>query len=165
MTAGCVVPRGDVLELIDDIKDAIPGEAGRCPGRGMPATACREAKEHAETTVASADTEAESLLSHARAEADRVLADASHRRLTGWSPRRVHSESMVSGPREESVRLATAAKRGYEAATTRAKAEADRWWRTATSPTRTPFRKASGTAAPGLGDRGGPVGQRRGRPA
>ena len=26
MTAGCVVPRGDVLELIDDIKDAIPGE-------------------------------------------------------------------------------------------------------------------------------------------
>src|SRR4030081_2638330 len=26
MTAGCVVPRGDVLELVDDIKDAIPGE-------------------------------------------------------------------------------------------------------------------------------------------
>ena len=26
MTAGCVVPRGDVLELLDDIKDAIPGE-------------------------------------------------------------------------------------------------------------------------------------------
>ena len=26
MTSGCVVPRGDVLELIDDIKDAIPGE-------------------------------------------------------------------------------------------------------------------------------------------
>ena len=26
MTAGCVVPRGDVLELLDDIKDSIPGE-------------------------------------------------------------------------------------------------------------------------------------------
>ena len=26
MTAGCMVPRGDVLELLDDIKDAIPGE-------------------------------------------------------------------------------------------------------------------------------------------
>ena len=26
MTAGCVVPRGDVLELLDDIKDAIPGD-------------------------------------------------------------------------------------------------------------------------------------------
>ena len=25
MTAGCMVPRGDVLELLDDIKDAIPG--------------------------------------------------------------------------------------------------------------------------------------------
>jgi len=26
MTAGCVVPRGDVLELIDANQDAIPGE-------------------------------------------------------------------------------------------------------------------------------------------
>ena len=26
MTAGCVVPRGDVLELLDDVRDAIPGE-------------------------------------------------------------------------------------------------------------------------------------------
>src|ERR1700758_4047873 len=26
MTSGCVVPRGDVLELVDDIKDAIPAE-------------------------------------------------------------------------------------------------------------------------------------------
>ena len=25
MTAGCVVPRGDVLELLDHIKDAVPG--------------------------------------------------------------------------------------------------------------------------------------------
>ena len=26
MTSGCVVPRGDLLELLDDIRDAIPRE-------------------------------------------------------------------------------------------------------------------------------------------
>ena len=26
MTASCVVPRGDVLELLDDVRDALPGE-------------------------------------------------------------------------------------------------------------------------------------------
>ena len=26
ITASCVVPRGDVLELLDDVRDAIPGE-------------------------------------------------------------------------------------------------------------------------------------------
>lgn len=26
MTASCVVPRGDVLELLDDVRDALPAE-------------------------------------------------------------------------------------------------------------------------------------------
>src|SRR5258707_477131 len=26
MTGSCVVPRGDVLELLDDVRDALPGE-------------------------------------------------------------------------------------------------------------------------------------------
>ena len=26
MTANCVVPRGDVLELLDDVREALPGE-------------------------------------------------------------------------------------------------------------------------------------------
>ena len=26
MTAGCLVPRGDVLELLDDIRDAFPAD-------------------------------------------------------------------------------------------------------------------------------------------
>ena len=55
MTAGCVVPRGDVLELIDDIKDAIPGELDDAQDvldarDGL----LREAKEHSDQMVSTA---------------------------------------------------------------------------------------------------------------
>ena len=77
MTAGCMVPRGDVLELLDDIKDAIPGELDDAQDvldarDGM----LREAKQHADSMVSSATAEADSLVNHARSEADRLLADA-----------------------------------------------------------------------------------------
>ena len=49
MTAGCVVPRGDVLELIDDIKDAIPGELDDAQDvLDARDSLLREAKDHAE---------------------------------------------------------------------------------------------------------------------
>ena len=77
MTAGCVVPRGDVLELIDDIRDAIPGELDDAQDvLDARDSVLNEAKEHAESMVSSATAEADSLVAHARAEADRLLADA-----------------------------------------------------------------------------------------
>jgi cell division septum initiation protein DivIVA len=52
MTAGCVVPRGDVLELVDDIKDAIPGELDDAQDvLDARDTLLNEAKEHADSTV------------------------------------------------------------------------------------------------------------------
>ena len=69
MTAGCVVPRGDVLELIDDIKDAIPGELDDAQDvldarDGM----LREAKDHSDQMVSTATAEADSLVNHSRAD-------------------------------------------------------------------------------------------------
>ena len=65
MTAGCVVPRGDVLELIDDIKDAIPGELDDAQDvLDARDEMLREAKEHSESMVSSAKAEAESLVPH-----------------------------------------------------------------------------------------------------
>lgn len=88
MTAGCVVPRGDVLELIDDIRDAIPGELDDAQDvLDARDSVLNEAKEHAESMVSSATAESDSLVSHARAEADRLLADGKGR-PTGWWPRR-----------------------------------------------------------------------------
>src|SRR6476620_7575815 len=77
MTAGCVVPRGDVLELIDDIKDAIPGELDDAQDvLDARDTLLREAKEHSGSRVSSATAEADALVNHARAEAGQLLADA-----------------------------------------------------------------------------------------
>jgi len=56
MTAGCVVPRGDVLELIDDIKDAIPGELDDAQDvLDARDSLLHEAKAHADSVVSSAD--------------------------------------------------------------------------------------------------------------
>lgn len=69
MTAGCVVPRGDVLELIDDIKDAIPGELDDAQDvLDARDSMLQDAKTHADSMVSSATTEAESILNHARTE-------------------------------------------------------------------------------------------------
>src|SRR5580658_3285700 len=55
MTAGCVVPRGDVLELIDDIKDAIPGELDDAQDvLDARDSLLHEAKAHADSVVSSA---------------------------------------------------------------------------------------------------------------
>ncbi len=68
MTAGCVVPRGDVLELLDDIKDAIPGEL-----------------DDAQDVLDARD----SMLQEAKAHADSMVCSTTPvRRLTGFSPMR-----------------------------------------------------------------------------
>ncbi|MGH3596516.1 MAG: cell division protein SepIVA, partial [Mycobacterium sp.] len=67
MTAGCVVPRGDVLELIDDIKDAIPGELDDAQDvLDARDSLLHDAKSHADSMVSSATTESDSMLNHAR---------------------------------------------------------------------------------------------------
>ncbi len=107
MTSSCVVPRGDVLELLDDIREALPGEVDDAqdvldqrdeiiarrdrPGRRdgpRPATA------EAERMMAEARAQAERIIAEARAEADRTIAageastptspNAPPRRPTAW---------------------------------------------------------------------------------
>ena len=71
MTAGCVVPRGDVLELLDDIKDSIPGELDDAQDvLDQRETLLGDAREHAETTIAKADSESEACLLYTSDAAD-----------------------------------------------------------------------------------------------
>ena len=127
MTAGCVVPRGDVLELIDDIKDAIPAELDDAQDvLDARDSMLHDAKAHADSMVSTATTESESMLNHARAEGDRILSDAKSQADRMVAEARQHSERMVGEAREEAMRLAAAAKREYEASASRAKSEADR---------------------------------------
>ncbi|MGH4004600.1 MAG: DivIVA domain-containing protein, partial [Pseudonocardiaceae bacterium] len=77
MTSSCVVPRGDVLELLDDVRDAIPAELDDAQDvldhrDELVDTAQRESqRERAE-----ARTEAEQMVTGAREEATRLVAEA-----------------------------------------------------------------------------------------
>ena len=98
MTAGCVVPRGDVLELIDDIKDAIPGELDDAQDvLDARDQLLNEAKDHSGSMVATARAEADSMLNHARTRPTGCWPTP-RRRPTAWSPRaRRHSERIGRG--------------------------------------------------------------------
>ena len=167
MTAGCVVPRGDVLELIDDIKDAIPGELDDAQDvLDARDSLLSEAKEHSESMVSTATAEADSMVNHARGEADRLLADAKSQADRMVAEARQHSERMVGEAREEAGRIAATAKREYEASTGRAKAEADRLIENGNLVLREgrPGRH-QGAAAAGVADRDRADRDRRGDPA
>ena len=97
MTAGCVVPRGDVLELLWRIRDTIPGEARRRTGRARLSRldSPREAK-NTPTLWSVPPLPRRVVVSHARAEADRLLADAKSQADRMVSEARRYSERMAS---------------------------------------------------------------------
>ena len=66
MTSNCVVPRGDVLELLDDVREALPGELDDA----------QDVLDRRDDIVGDAENEAEQARSGAHAEAEQVLADA-----------------------------------------------------------------------------------------
>ena len=66
MTGNCVVPRGDVLELLDDVREALPGELDDA----------QDVLDRRDELVDDAAQEAEQTRSSARADADQMLAEA-----------------------------------------------------------------------------------------
>src|SRR5918997_2789241 len=104
MTASCVVPRGDVLELLDDVRDAIPAELGDAQDvldhrDELVDTAQREARREREE----AHTEAAQTLTGARDEAARLVAEA-----------RARAESMVADAQTEAERVVATGRQEYQ---------------------------------------------------
>src|ERR1700716_4766467 len=89
MTSSCVVPRGDMLELLDDVRDALPGEVDDAQdvldkrdqllhtARAEASNTVTAANAEAAQTVDAAAAEAERILDDARARAEQMLSDAS----------------------------------------------------------------------------------------
>ncbi|MEJ2890025.1 ATP synthase F0 subunit B [Actinomycetospora aeridis] len=105
MTTSCVVPRGDVLELLDDVREAIPGELDDA----------QDVLDHRDKLVADATEEAERTRSEAQAEADRLLAEA-----------REQVQQMIAEAEHEAERTVGRGRREYAELTERAEAEAER---------------------------------------
>jgi cell division septum initiation protein DivIVA len=105
MTSNCVLPRGDVLELLDDVREAIPGELDDA----------QDVLDHRDKLVADATEEAERAREDARVEADRLLAEA-----------REQAQQMIAEAEHEAERTVGRGRREYAELTERAEAEAER---------------------------------------
>ncbi|QGK72371.1 DivIVA domain-containing protein [Allosaccharopolyspora coralli] len=116
MTSGCVVSRGDVLELLDDVRDAIPSELDDAQDvldhRDEVVT---KAQTESDKSLSDARSEAQSTVSEARTEADQVLADARER-----------AEEIVASARAEAEQSVNDGRREYEDYIGQAQSEADR---------------------------------------
>jgi cell division septum initiation protein DivIVA len=105
MTASCVVPRGDVLDLLDDVRDAVPGELDDA----------QDVLDHRDQMLDQARGSAETTVAEAEAEAHRLVTDAQR-----------EAAGTVEGARAEAARLVEEATNRAEAILARAQADADR---------------------------------------
>jgi cell division septum initiation protein DivIVA len=135
MTSGCVVPRGDVLELLDEVRDAIPGELDDAQdvldrrdeiiGKADHESTARLSKAgaEAETTVGAAQAEAERLVAEATARAERLVAQA-HAEAEGiLNTARAEYEEAVGRAGDEADRMLQAGRMSYERAVGEGRAE------------------------------------------
>jgi cell division septum initiation protein DivIVA len=116
MTSGCVVPRGDILELLDEVRDAIPAElddAQDVLDRRDEIVA--KAQHEGEQTLNKADAQAEKLVTDTQSEADRLLAEAKDR-----------ADRMVADAEAEAQRVVDSGRAEYAELVGRAQDEADR---------------------------------------
>jgi cell division septum initiation protein DivIVA len=116
MTSSCVVPRGDLLELLDEIRDALPGELDDAQDVLDRRDEIIGGAEHqAQQTISKANLEAEQTVTDADNEADRRVAEAS-----------AHADRLVTDARDEADRCIEQGRAEYESLVARSKAEADR---------------------------------------
>lgn len=116
MTAGCVVPRGDVLELLDEIRDAIPTELDDAQDvLDQRDEVVNKAKQEAEQSVSSATEEAERMRSEAESESHRVVSDA-----------QAHAEDLLAQAQAEAERTVSSGRAEYEDLLARGQSESDR---------------------------------------
>jgi cell division septum initiation protein DivIVA len=126
MTSNCIVPRGDSLELLDEVRDAIPGELDDAQdvldhrdeliGKAEHEATQKISKANldAENTLASAEAEAERILTDAQARAHRMVADAEAEADRVVAKGRAEYEELVGRARTEADRMLQAGRESYE---------------------------------------------------
>jgi cell division septum initiation protein DivIVA len=128
MTSGCVVPRGDALELLDEVRDAIPAELDDAQDvldrrDELVGKAQHEADQtHAKSTaradqlVADAQAEAQQLIAEATARAERVVAEAQDTAQRTVDAGRAEYEELVGRAQDEADRMLQAGRAAYDQA-------------------------------------------------
>lgn len=124
MTASCMVPRNEVLALLDELRNALPVEVDDAQDvLDKQDQILAEAAAQAEHTVATANAEATDMVEHARAEAERTLADADQRAADTIARAEADADHIVTKARDESDRTIALGNETYERAVAEGQAE------------------------------------------
>lgn len=116
MTSNCMVPRREVLDILDEMRNAIPIELDDAQDvLDHRDDIIREAQDQADQTITDAEAERDDILRDAQERADEMLRDAEDR-----------ANATVAQAEDEADRLVTDARREYDQTTSRAADEADR---------------------------------------
>ncbi|ADG97338.1 conserved hypothetical protein [Segniliparus rotundus DSM 44985] len=127
MTSNCVVPRGDVLELIDDIREALPADVDDAQDvLDQRDRLLEEARIYAQNHVEEAHAKSESAVEESRHIAERITSDAAAQADRVVKEAQSTAQRLLAEAQQESERLRHEAQREYESATTRAREESER---------------------------------------
>lgn len=116
VSGSCVVPRGHVLDLLDDLREALPAEMEEA----------HQILEQRADILDSSEDEARRSVDGARAEAAALLTAAQDEAEQGLAQARGQAESMVAAARTEAAGLAQQGRTEYERAVAAATAEHER---------------------------------------
>lgn len=116
MTSNCMVPRNDMLALLDDLRNALPIEIDDAQDvLDKQDNILRGAEDRARGMVEDAEAQAAGILADSQDQADAMVSDAQHRATTTVSQAEDDADRIVGGARREA-----------EDTVTRAQDEADR---------------------------------------
>jgi len=127
MTASCVVPRGDVLDLLDDVRDALPGEVDDAQDvLDHRDTMVNEARATAEKTLADSEAEANRQITTARAEAEATLASAQAEADRRVEEATAHAEAILARAQADADRTIQTGQDQHDKLLARGHGEAER---------------------------------------
>lgn len=116
MTSNCMVPRMEVMALLDDLRNALPVELDDAQDvLDQQDEILRTAQERADKLVDDATNEANSLISRSREDSDAMITDAENR-----------AHATVAKAEDEADRIVDSARRDADDVVSRAQAEAKR---------------------------------------
>ncbi|MBA3523232.1 MAG: DivIVA domain-containing protein [Geodermatophilaceae bacterium] len=116
VSGSCVVPRGHVLDLLDDLREALPAEMEEA----------RSILEQRTDLLVTAEDDSRRMVAEARAEAYRLMTEAQDASEQGLAMARGQAESTVAAARTEAQALAQQGREDYERAVHAGRSEHDR---------------------------------------
>lgn len=116
MTSNCMVPRREVLDILDEMRNAIPIEMDDAQDvLDHRDDIIADARDQADATIADANSEANAIVQDSQDQADQILNDAQTR-----------ATNTVAQAEDQADRLVSDARREYDQVTSRAADEAER---------------------------------------